>query len=92
MSSRLLQPITNILNHTRDLKKGATAVAGDLQTEAINQRGRLKDIANSGLSNARSRAGDSWRMFNCFIKQHPFVAVGIVTGVILAASAASRRN
>lgn len=87
MSNRLLQPTTNIFNHTKDLQSAATTLAGDLREEAANQLGGLKNVATSHLSDVRGRASDSWDSLKSLIKQHPFAAVGIgiAGGLILAA-------
>jgi ElaB/YqjD/DUF883 family membrane-anchored ribosome-binding protein len=94
MSSRLLQPTTDIFNHTNDLKKAATTVAGDLHDEAANHLAGLKNVANTRLSGVRGRAVDSWQSMTGFVRQHPFAAagVGLFAGLILAAAVISRRD
>jgi len=91
MISRLLQPTTNILSHTSDLRRAAKNVASDLQMEASNKLGPLQEMAQSRMSTMRGQASDSWSSLKGFIKQHPFAAVGIgVFGGLLLAAWARR--
>jgi ElaB/YqjD/DUF883 family membrane-anchored ribosome-binding protein len=94
MSSRLLQPTTDIFNHANDLKKAATTVAGDLHDEATHHFAGLKDAANTRLSTVRGRASSSWQSATGFARQHPFAAVGVglFAGLLLAAAVVSRRD
>jgi ElaB/YqjD/DUF883 family membrane-anchored ribosome-binding protein len=87
MSSRILQPTTNIVNHSRDLGKAAKHVASDLQTEAANKLGPLQEMAQDQISSVRGHASDSWETLKGFVKQHPFasVGIGVFGGLILAA-------
>jgi ElaB/YqjD/DUF883 family membrane-anchored ribosome-binding protein len=92
MSNRILQPTTNILNHTKDLRKAASRVVGDLQDEAVNQFAGFKGEASSRFSDVRGRASDSWTSLKGLIKQHPFAAVGIgLAGGLVLAGLARRK-
>jgi len=92
MISRILQPTTNIINHTDDLKKAARSLAGDIHDEATNKFGPLKEMAREHVSDLRGRASDSLQTARGFFKDHPFAAVGIgvFAGLLLAAWATTR--
>jgi ElaB/YqjD/DUF883 family membrane-anchored ribosome-binding protein len=87
-----LQPTTDILDHTRDLKRAATTVAGDLHDEAANQFAGLRDTATRHFSDVRGRASDSWDTLKGLVRKHPIAAVGIglAAGLLLAAAWARR--
>jgi ElaB/YqjD/DUF883 family membrane-anchored ribosome-binding protein len=89
-----LQPTTDIVHHTRTLKKAATTVAGDLHDEAANQFAGLRDAASQHLSDVRGRASDSWDTVKGLARKHPFavVGIGVAGGVLLAAAWAARRD
>jgi ElaB/YqjD/DUF883 family membrane-anchored ribosome-binding protein len=92
MISRILQPTTDILHHSRDLKKAARSLASDLHDEATNKFGPLKEMAQDHMADMRGRASDSWQTTKGIIKDHPFAAVGVgvFAGLFLAAWALRR--
>jgi len=93
MINRILQPTTNIINHTDDLKKAAKSLAVDLQDEATNKFGPLKELARDHVSEMRGRASDSFQAAKGFVKSRPFAAVGIgLFAGLLIAALASRRS
>jgi len=59
MINRILQPTTNIINHTGDLKKAAKSLVDDLHDEATNKLGPLTELARDQVSEIRGRASDS---------------------------------
>jgi ElaB/YqjD/DUF883 family membrane-anchored ribosome-binding protein len=92
MINRLFHPTTNILNHTKSLKKAAALVADDLHNEATNQFAGFRDEAGDRLSEIRGRASGSWASLKGLAKQYPFAAVGIgVAGGLLLAAFARRK-
>jgi len=93
MINRILQPTTNIINHTGDLKKAAKSLVDDLHDEATNKLGPLTELARDQVSEIRGRASDSLQSMKGFVKNRPFVAigVGVFAGLLFAAFASSRR-
>lgn len=92
MINRLFRPTTNILNHTKSLKRAAALVADDLHDEATNQFAGFRDEASSRLSEVRGRAAHSWTSLKGLAKQHPFAAIGIgLAGGLVLASLARRK-